>query len=1174
MDPNFVTGLHALLVQSTMSDTVQLKAATAQLNRDYYKNPACISALAQILASSPEIAIRQLSAIELRKRVSQRDYALWIALPQPEREQLKEKLPQVVLNEASKPVRQASARVVAALASHELGLGTWPALLPLLEQCCTSNTVAHREVGSFLLFALLEDGLLSLEGFVVAQPSPDTLSPIMQTLFTLLRGLIADPESADVRVTAVRALGEVAGYMEPDKAVEVATYQALLPAMLKVLESELADAREDGVKKVLDVFETLLVLDVPILSANHVPLLVEFFLKAGGEESREPDLRVMALNALGWSIKYKKSKIQSTNLAPGLLNGLLPIVASLTQSEQAELDGTAGDDDGDDDLEDSPSRTALRIIDTIATVLPPSQVIPPLLQIATAYMADPSRDKRRAALLALGVSVEGCSEYMGSAPASGASGSGSGQSLLDSQVWPLVEAGLRDGDSAVRRAACTSVGCLCEWLEEACTSRHATLLPALMTLAGRGQRTQREACVALDAFLEVLPEDIIGGYLAELLTALIGLLEDDASSAGASDRQRKARTKVKSTVVGAIGSAAHAAKGKFVQYFEETMRRMEPFLILGKNQTEETTPVYEAEVELRGIAMDAVGTFSEAVGKDTFRPYLPQMMRQAFEGLEMGSARLRECSFLFFGVMARVFGEEFALGGKEQGGEGWLAGAVAALVKSLQQEEKNDGGLGEDAKVAAELFGTGEVSSKSAAGPSTPAKKAPGATDTEADVDVEDLDGEEGDAVLEVNSAIAVEKEIAADTVGTLFAATGVHFLPYVEQCVLELIQLLDHYYEGIRKSSVESILEIVRTFNSLGEPVEWAPGLPGKEGTGALHKNVKDLVGHCLPALLELYESEDDKSVVSTLCVGLAETINSLGPAFLEGRLDVISDIAIQILEQKALCQQDPDQDEDDEPLEDQAEFDSVLISSADDLVASLANVLGGDFTTAFQRFFPLISKFYKKGRSLSDRSSAIGCLAEIISGMKGAISPSTQPLLELFYQALSDEADEVQSNAAFATGLLVEHSTVDLTPQYMHLLQALRPLFDVPSDATAQRLTGRDNAVGAVSRLIARNTAAVPLGQVLPPLLAALPLRHDFLENRPLFRCIFHLFRVAPQELVPYLDQLLPVFAHVLNPETSEDQLGTETRAELLNLVTALNGQDPAKVQAAGLGPFVQGA
>lgn len=75
---------------------------------------------------------------------------------------------------------------------------------------------------------------------------------------------------------------------------------------------------------------------------------------------------------------------------------------------------------------------------------------------------------------------------------------------------------------------------------------------------------------------------------------------------------------------------------------------------------------------------------------------------------------------------------------------------------------------------------------------------------------------------------------------------------------------------------------------------------------------------------------------------------------------LDDVCNIAIQILEQKALCQQDPDQDEDDEPLEDQAEYDSVLISSAGDLVAALATTLGADFVQAFQTFLPLISKFY----------------------------------------------------------------------------------------------------------------------------------------------------------------------------------------------------------------------
>ena len=42
------------------------------------------------------------------------------------------------------------------------------------------------------------------------------------------------------------------------------------------------------------------------------------------------------------------------------------------------------------------------------------------------------------------------------------------------------------------------------------------------------------------------------------------------------------------------------------------------------------------------------------------------------------------------------------------------------------------------------------------------------------------------------------------------------------------------------------------------------------------------------------------------------------------------------------------------------QAEYDSVLISSAGDLVAAIANTLGADFEPAFRKFFPLIAKYY----------------------------------------------------------------------------------------------------------------------------------------------------------------------------------------------------------------------
>lgn len=101
-------------------------------------------------------------------------------------------------------------------------------------------------------------------------------------------------------------------------------------------------------------------------------------------------------------------------------------------------------------------------------------------------------------------------------------------------------------------------------------------------------------------------------------------------------------------------------------------------------------------------------------------------------------------------------------------------------------------------------------------------------------------------------------------------------------------------------------------------------------------------------------------RSVVSSLCVGLAETINTVGPAFLENVYEDICSLAVEILEQKHICQQDPDQDEADEAPEDQAEYDSVLISSAGDLVAAISNALGAEFGPGFVKFFPLISKYY----------------------------------------------------------------------------------------------------------------------------------------------------------------------------------------------------------------------
>jgi hypothetical protein len=88
-------------------------------------------------------------------------------------------------------VRHSAARVVAAIAAIEVPEGLWPKLLPFLHQSCTSGEVAHREVGSFILFTVLEN--------VIEQ-----FQDQFQSLFQLFSSLLADPASIDVRINSVR----------------------------------------------------------------------------------------------------------------------------------------------------------------------------------------------------------------------------------------------------------------------------------------------------------------------------------------------------------------------------------------------------------------------------------------------------------------------------------------------------------------------------------------------------------------------------------------------------------------------------------------------------------------------------------------------------------------------------------------------------------------------------------------------------------------------------------------------------------------------------------------------------------------------------------------------------------------------------------------------------------
>lgn len=175
-------------------------------------------------------------------------------------------------------------------------------------------------------------------------------------------------------------------------------------------------------------------------------------------------------------------------------------------------------------------------------------------------------------------------------------------------------------------------------------------------------------------------------------------------------------------------------------------------------------------------------------------------------------------------------------------------------------------------------------------------------------------------------------------------------------------------------------------------------------------------------------------------------------------------------------------------------------------------------------------------------------------------------QALFQIISHSLTDAEADVRSNAAFASGVLVEQSEADLSSHFPALLQALQPFFSVPDHSAPPLYHARDNAAGALARLITKNAAALPIEQVVSVIVSVLPLRFDTLENRPVYQAIFALFRNQPQVVMPHIEALLKAFAFVLLDPSNESDTTDETKAEMRALVEHLKGQVPEQVAQAG--------
>jgi len=128
-------------------------------------------------------------------------------------------------------------------------------------------------------------------------------------------------------------------------------------------------------------------------------------------------------------------------------------------------------------------------------------------------------------------------------------------------------------------------------------------------------------------------------------------------------------------------------------------------------------------------------------------------------------------------------------------------------------------------------------------------------------------------------------------------------------------------------------------------------------------------------------------------------------------------------------------------------------------------------------------------------------------------------------------DEVEQLVQNSAYCAGVLAAPGGDAALRHMQPLLTALQPLLHRSGDAVPHRLV--DNALGATARAVRGSAAHLPLDQIVPVAVAALPIREDYRENDVTLRTLMGVFGdgVMGPALAPHREAFVRMLTGVVH-------------------------------------------
>jgi importin-4 len=524
---------------------------------------------------------------------------------------------------------------------------------------------------------------------------------------------------------------------------------------------------------------------------------------------------------------------------------------------------------------------------------------------------------------------------------------------------------------------------------------------------------------------------------------------------------------------------------------------------------------------IRGRGLECLGHIAVAIGAEHFAPYHQMGLQAALQGIQIGEDSLKEYAYTYIANCAKVMKNAF---------DQQLETLVPHLLEVISESELNPY-VGE----ADALDGLIDDDDE----------------DDEGGVIDEDDDTEQFH--LTTHEGFVNSKKAALCAIGSLADHTGASFYPYLEKTLNALLHEqhgpLWSFHRIIRAEALVSLQYLVKV-----ACLNFGPVTPPNKGEIIeLHPVVRECVIATTTTCINAMVADVEKLPAAFSIESLESILKSVGMAAMtlmdveseKSYGDLIMQNILTLLKEKGKSQtvmkreqhqQQHDEDDDDD-------HDNLVMDAVCDLIATLAKVIGEGYLPFFEPMVKYLVKFTKKNRPHSDRAMAIGCFGEVINEVgQVAGDKFADMLLPILRDGVADSMESVRRNASYSLGILCQRSPAKMSSSGA-CLQVLQWLYPLCVRSTEEVLTDvggadSDNALGAVSRMI-MSCEGVPLAQVLPVLLNALPIRSDFGEGQTVYDCLTWLLRRDDETIYSLLPQVLVLLTDVLKEDSRYNDL-----------------------------------